>query len=74
MKTKNLYHIYKVARKGSVLLKSYVSKKRTLDFIENTKNYDYILIGIHLNKVVVYQSQQQRKTFWETLNENLNFF
>jgi hypothetical protein len=73
-KKKNLYHIYKVAKKGEVLLKSYVSKNRMLNYIESTKNYDYILIAIYMGKVVAYQSQQERKTFWEKINERINFW
>jgi hypothetical protein len=73
-KKKSLYHIYKVAKKGETLLKSYVSKKRMLDFIESTKNYDYILIAIYMGKVVAYQSQQERKTLWEKINERINFW
>jgi hypothetical protein len=41
--------------------------KGALDYIESIKNYDYMLLGIKGNQVVIYQGQQQKKNFFEKM-------
>lgn len=69
-----MIRVYKVKkRKPYELLKEYKTMKGALDYIESVKNYDSILIGIKNNKqVVIYQGQQERKSFLEKLFDNLH--
>jgi hypothetical protein len=64
-----MIRVYKIKkRKAYELLKEYKTMKGALDYVETIKNYDSILVGIKNNKqVVIYQTQQQRKNFWEKL-------
>jgi hypothetical protein len=66
--------VYKIKkRKPYELLKEYKTMKGALDYIENIKNYDSILIGIKNNKqVVIYQGQQTKKTIIDKLFDNLH--
>ena len=59
--------IYKMKRNRETLLKEYKTLKGALDFIENEKNYDYILYAIEKGKVVAIQGKQTKKTFIEKM-------
>jgi hypothetical protein len=71
---KKMIRVYKIMkRKGYELLKEYKTMKGALDYVENVKNYDSILVGVKNNKqVVIYQTQQERKNFWEKLLDLLH--
>ena len=65
--------VYEIKKRSQNLLKEYKTMKGALDYIESIKNYDSILIGIkNNNKVVIYQTQQQRKNFLEKLLDHLH--
>jgi hypothetical protein len=59
--------IYKLKNKRETFLKEYKTMKGALDYIESIKNYDYMLLGIKGNQVVIYQGQQQKKNFFEKI-------
>ena len=59
--------IYKLKNKRETFLKEYKTMKGALDYIESIKNYDYMLLGIKGNQVVIYQGQQQKKNFFEKM-------
>jgi hypothetical protein len=41
--------------------------KGALDFIENEKNYDYILYAIKRNSVIAIQGKQTQKSFFQKM-------
>lgn len=53
--------IYKMRKGVETLLKEYKTLKNALDFIENYKNYDYILYAIKGKQVIAFQSYQPKK-------------
>jgi hypothetical protein len=59
--------IYKLKNKRETFLKEYKTMKGALDYIEDIKNYDYMLLGIKGKKVVIYQGQQPKKNFFEKM-------
>lgn len=62
--------VYKLKGKTHTLLKEYKTMKGALDYIEAIKNYDFVLLGIKgKGQVVIYQGQQQQKTFLEKMLE-----
>jgi hypothetical protein len=65
--------IYKLKNKRETFLKEYKTMKGALDYIEDIKNYDYMLLGIKGNQVVIYQGRQEKKNFFEKLLEHLHF-
>jgi hypothetical protein len=65
--------IYKLKGKKETFLKEYKTMKGALDYIEDIKNYDYMLLGLKGKQVVIYQGQQQRKNFFEKLLEHFHF-
>ena len=65
--------IYKLKGKKETFLKEYKTMKGALDYIEDIKNYDYMLLGLKGKQVVIYQGQQQRKNFFEKLVEHFHF-
>jgi hypothetical protein len=61
--------VYKMSkRKVETLLKEYKTIKGALDFIENYKNYDYILYAIRRNKIIAFQGYQKRKNVFDFIN------
>jgi hypothetical protein len=65
--------IYKLKGKRETFLKEYKTMKGALDYIEDIKNYDYMLLGIKGKQVVIYQGQQQKKNFFEKLLDLITF-
>jgi hypothetical protein len=60
--------VYEIKKRTQKFLKEYKTLKGALDYIETIKNYESVLVAIKNNKqVVIYQTQQQRKNFWEKL-------
>jgi len=60
--------VYKLKGRNHTLLKEYKTMKGALDYIEAINNYDFILLGIKgNNQVVIYQGQQQQKSFFEKM-------
>ena len=53
--------IYKMRKGVETLLKEYKTVRNALDFIENYKNYDYILYAIKGKHVIAFQSYQPKK-------------
>ena len=65
--------VYEIKKRTQKFLKEYKTLKGALDYIESIKNYESVLVAIKNNKrVVIYQTQQQRKNFWEKLLDLLN--
>lgn len=64
--------IYMMKRNKETLLKEYKTIKGALDFIENEKNYDYVLYAMRKNQVIAIQGKQQRKNFFEKLLDLLH--
>jgi hypothetical protein len=64
--------VYKLKRNRETLLKEYKTLKGALDFIENEKNYDYILYAIQKSKIVAIQGKQIQKTFIEKMFDLLH--
>lgn len=64
--------VYMMKRKKETLLKEYQTLKGALDFIENEKNYNYILYAIKNNKVIAIQGKQQEKNFIEKVLDLLH--
>jgi hypothetical protein len=62
-----MIRVYKLKRDKETLLKEYKTLKGALDFIENEKNYDYILYAIKRNSIVAIQGKQTKKTFFEKM-------
>jgi hypothetical protein len=54
-------------KKVETLLKEYKTLKGALDFIENYKNYDYILYAMKKNNVIAIQGKQTQKSFFEKM-------
>jgi hypothetical protein len=54
-------------KKVETLLKEYKTLKGALDFIENYKNYDYILYAMKKNNVIAIQGKQTQKSFIDKL-------
>ncbi len=59
--------IYKMRKGVETLLKEYKTLKGALDFIENEKNYDYILYAIKRNSVIAIQGKQTQKSFFQKM-------
>ena len=68
-----MIRVYKITkRKPYELLKEYKTIKGALDYVESINNYDSILVGVKNNKqVVIYQTQQQRKSFFQKMFDKL---
>ena len=65
--------VYEIKKRTQKFLKEYKTLKGALYYIESIKNYESVLVAIKNNKrVVIYQTQQQRKNFWEKLLDLLN--
>lgn len=64
--------VYMMKHKKETLLKEYQTLKGALDFIENEKNYNYILYAIKNNKVIAIQGKQQEKNFIEKVLDLLH--
>jgi hypothetical protein len=64
--------IYKLKRNKETLIKEYKTLKGALDFIENEKNYDYILYAMRKNVVIAIQGKQTKITFFEKLLDLLH--
>jgi len=71
-KEKIMIKIYMMKRNKETLLKEYKTIKGALDFIENEKNYDYVLYAMRKNQVIAIQGKQQRKNFFEKLLDLLH--
>ena len=59
--------IYKMRKGVETLLKEYKTVRNALDFIENYKNYDYILYAIKGKQVIAFQSYQPKKKLFDFL-------
>ena len=62
-----MIRVYKLKRDKETLLKEYKTLKGALDFIENEKNYDYILYAIKRNSVIAIQGKQTQKSFFQKM-------
>jgi hypothetical protein len=62
-----MIRVYKLKRNTETLLKEYKTLKGALDFIENEKNYDYILYAIKRNSVIAIQGKQTQKSFFQKM-------
>jgi predicted RNA-binding protein with PUA domain len=67
-----MIRVYMMKRGKETLLKEYKTIKGVLDFMENEKNYDYILYAIKNKNVVAFQSFIQRKSFMEKMLDRLS--
>jgi hypothetical protein len=67
-----MIRVYKLKRNTETLLKEYKTLKGALDFIENEKNYDYILYAIKRNSVIAIQGKQTQKSFIEKMFDLLH--
>ena len=64
--------VYMMKRKKETLLKEYQTLKGALDFIENEKNYNYILYAIKNNKVIAIQGKQTPKSIVDKILDLLH--
>jgi hypothetical protein len=66
--------VYKLKGRKETFLKEYKTMRGALDYIEDIKNYDFVLLGIKNNKqVVIFQGIQIRKSFFEKMLEQFHF-
>jgi hypothetical protein len=59
-------------KKVETLLKEYKTIKGALNFIENYKNYDYILYATKRNTIIAFQSYQTRQNLIDKLFDKLD--
>jgi hypothetical protein len=65
--------VYKLKGKKETFLKEYKTMRGALNYIEDIKNYDFILLGIKNNRqVVIFQGIQTRKSFFEKMLEQFH--
>ena len=65
--------VYKLKGKKETFLKEYKTMRGALNYIEDIKNYDFILLGIKNNRqVVIFQGIQIRKSFFEKMLEQFH--
>jgi hypothetical protein len=65
--------VYKLKGRKETFLKEYKTMRGALDYIEDIKNYDFVLLGIKNNRqVVIFQGIQIRKSFFEKMLEQFH--
>jgi hypothetical protein len=65
--------VYKLKGRKETFLKEYKTMRGALNYIEDIKNYDFILLGIKNNRqVVIFQGIQIRKSFFEKMLEQFH--
>jgi hypothetical protein len=61
--------VYKMnKRKVETLLKEYKTIRGALDFIENYKNYNYLLYAVKRNKIIAFQGYQTRTKLFDFIS------